>query len=198
MGLTDEELKTCIECIARFENLRKLRLRFDLMETTQPIDDCLSLIGQKCNKLLKLGLVIDSSVPITERFFNVFHKSNAIKILEIDISDNTIIIKGSFECFKHCKQLIELDITSGELREEFFANIATFLPKLQFLHISNPQQFSETFFDLFKHPKHFQRLDYRYTYPDQIVIYSKSLNFGTYCCKSELNCIDLIEIPTFV
>ena len=57
--LTEEELKTYIECIARFENLRQLELEFGHLNITEPIDDCLSLIGQKCNKLLKLDLLCD-------------------------------------------------------------------------------------------------------------------------------------------
>ena len=65
--LSAVELKTCIECIARFENLKELKLKFDEMNITQPIDDCLSLIGQKCNKLLKLDLYIDSHFPISHR-----------------------------------------------------------------------------------------------------------------------------------
>ena len=56
-NLTEEELKTCIECIARFENLKELKLKFGPMKNKEPIDDCLSLIGQKCNKLLKLDLL---------------------------------------------------------------------------------------------------------------------------------------------
>ena len=58
-NLTAEELKTCIECIARFENLKELKLSIFRTNITQPIDDCLSLIDQKCNKLLKLDLSID-------------------------------------------------------------------------------------------------------------------------------------------
>ena len=54
--LNTEELKTCIECIARFENLKELTLKFAKFKTEEPIDDCLSLIGQKCNKLLELDL----------------------------------------------------------------------------------------------------------------------------------------------
>ena len=64
-GLTDEELKTCGEHISRFHNLRQLELTFHLTNTTEPIDYCLSLIGQKCTKLLKFDFRIDESVPIS-------------------------------------------------------------------------------------------------------------------------------------
>ena len=74
-----EELKTCIECIARFENLKELELDFINFEGIQPIDDCLSLIGQKCNKLLKLDLSIFSSDPITDRFFDALSEFEVIK-----------------------------------------------------------------------------------------------------------------------
>ena len=45
--MDDEELKTCIECIARFENFKELNLIFGYLKTTQPIDNLVSLIGQK-------------------------------------------------------------------------------------------------------------------------------------------------------
>ena len=72
--VTIKELKTCIECIARFENLKELKIEIKTVKTIQPIDDCLSLIGQKCNKLLKLDLNIAQSVPISYRFFYIFSK----------------------------------------------------------------------------------------------------------------------------
>ena len=195
--LSAEEVKTGIDCISRFENLRQLKLEFRSLESTQPIDDCLSLIGQKCTKLLKLDLSIDRNVPITERFFDVFYKFKAIKILNIQLSHYTRI-KGSIKCFKHCKQLYELDITSPELSEDFFANIASFVPKLQFLRISTEKQFSETFFDSLKEPKYFQELDYKHTYPGRIIEKSKSMTFGSYGFKLELYFIDLIQMPAFV
>ena len=36
--LTSKQLKTCIKCIARFENLNELKLSFDNFETTEQID----------------------------------------------------------------------------------------------------------------------------------------------------------------
>ena len=45
--LTAEELKTCIECIARFENLKELKPKFGRMKSTERIDKWLPLIGQK-------------------------------------------------------------------------------------------------------------------------------------------------------
>ena len=69
--LTEEELKTCIECIARFENLQSLTLFIDRLQTIVPIDDYLSLIGQKCTKLLKLYLRIGEFVPKFELFYRI-------------------------------------------------------------------------------------------------------------------------------
>ena len=57
-SLTAEDLKTTIEYIARFENLRQLSLEFGPMKNKEPIEDCFKLIGQKCTKLLKLDLNI--------------------------------------------------------------------------------------------------------------------------------------------
>ena len=146
--LTSEELKTCFECIARFENLKELTLRIDSEIMTEPIDDCLSLIGQKCNKLLKLDLVIGGSVPISDRFFNVFYHFETIKKLFIYSPQYTIMF-GSVECFKHCKQLKHLDIEYFELREDFFANIASFVPNLKSLRIETKNQFSNSFINSF-------------------------------------------------
>ena len=117
--LTTEELKTCIECIARFENLKELKLNLVRLKTTQPIDECLSLIGQKCNKLLKLDSSIDFSIPISDRFFQVFTEFRAIKKLKITLGYN-MSLNGSIECFKQCKQLNEIHINYSELTEDFF------------------------------------------------------------------------------
>ena len=156
--MTAEDLKTCIECIARFENLKELGLTITGSDITEPIDDCLSLIGQKCNKLLELDLSIKSSVPISDRFFDVFTHFKAIKKLKIELQDN-IVLSGSVECFKHCKQLIELDITYPELREDFFTNIATFVPKLQSLRIKTSEQYSDSLIEEFKSMKNIQKVE---------------------------------------
>ena len=73
--LSPESLKTCIDCITRFVNLKSLikSIRdIEDVEDIQPIDDCLSLIDQKCNKLLKLDLKVDYYSPQSERFFQIF------------------------------------------------------------------------------------------------------------------------------
>ena len=58
LEMTREEVIKCFEYISRFENLRDLTLRIECIRLREPIDDCLSLIGQKCNKLLKLDLTV--------------------------------------------------------------------------------------------------------------------------------------------
>ena len=156
-GLQSEPLKTCIECIARFENLKELELTIIYCETVQPIDDCLSLIGQKCNKLLKLDLDIGKTVKISDRFFDVFLHFKALQILKIESNNNTVI-NGSVESFKHCKQLKELDINYSELREDFFANIASFVPKLQSLNISTDKEFYDSFINSFHSMKNVQKV----------------------------------------
>ena len=82
-NLTKEELKTFIECIARFENLKELTLRLVWFEYSEPLKVGLSLIGQKCNKLLKLDLDIHECDPISERFFDAFLEFKAIEKLRI-------------------------------------------------------------------------------------------------------------------
>ena len=151
-NLTEEELKTCFECIARFENLKELRVDLGLIVTTQAIGDCLSLIGRKCTKLLKLDLC-----PIFDRFFTTFSEFKAIKKLKIALSHNTVL-SGSVESFKHCTQLYDIDIVCDKLREDFFTNIQLFAPKLQSLRIETTEQFSDSFIDLFHSMKSIQKV----------------------------------------
>ena len=89
--LTEEEFKKGIECISRFKSLRELEFVIGFQKMTEPIDDCLSLIGQKCNKLLKLDLVINSLVTISDRFFDVFTEFKAINKLIIMLRNNKVL-----------------------------------------------------------------------------------------------------------
>ena len=114
--ITAEELKTCIECISRFENLKELKLNLFTMKVEEPIDDCLSLIGQKCNKILKLDLKFITSFPITNQFIASFSEFKAIKKLKIELLNNEFNMNLSVKGFKHCKQLNELDINYPELK----------------------------------------------------------------------------------
>ena len=170
--LTAEELKTSIECIARFENLKELKLYLFNLYDSEPIDNCLSLIGQKCNKLLKLDLSICPYVSISNRFFRIFSEFKSIKKLKIKSSQNTVLL-GSVECFKHCKQLNDIDINYSELREDFFANIASFVPKLQYFHIRTKRKFSHSFIDSFNSMKFIQKVDLKTQEYDKIWYFGK-------------------------
>ena len=181
--LTIEELKTCIDCISRFENLTELKLRIQDFNSKDPIDDCLSLIGQKCTKLLKLELLFYYSVPISKRFFNIFTQFKALKRLKIMFLEKTVI-EGSVECFKHCKQLKELDINYSHLTEEFFANIELFVPKLQLLRTESHELFSDSFIDLFHSLKSIQKVTSLGLYEEYEAYYFKDWYFGK--CLSEV------------
>ena len=154
--LTEEELKTCINCISRFENLKSLRLNIRVKETDKQIVKYLKLIGQKCTKLLKLDLEFGQKM-ISNRLFDAMIEFKSIRKLKIDLHFHTIL-SGSVECFKHCKQLIELDINYNGLREEFFTKIATFVPKLQFLRIKTSEKYSDSFVDYFLRMKNIQKV----------------------------------------
>ena len=156
--LTEEELKTCIDCIARFENLTELKLRISCSDITQPIDDCLSLIGQKCTKLLNLDLVINKLVPISDKFLKIFSEFKAIKKLKITLWHKTVL-SGSVECFKHCKQLNDIDISYPELTEDFFTNIKIFVPELKSLDIKTDKQYSDSFIHSFNSMKNIQKVE---------------------------------------
>ena len=158
VGLPKEELKTCIEYISRFENLKELRLEFGSMRSKEPIGDCLSLIGQKCTKLLKLDFTVrDYTIIITDRFFDSFTHFKAIKKLKI-LFGNSVEVKGSVKAFKDCLQLKELDIHYKKLTPDFFTNIESFVPKLQFLRIKTTQHFSDSFIDSFHSMKNIQKV----------------------------------------
>ena len=156
--LTEEDLKTCIECICRFENLTELILKIDSIEMDEEIDKSLSLIGEKCTKLFKYKLYIGRNAPISYDFFYIFQKYKAIKYLKLYLV-YYYSLSGSIECFKYCKQLTELDIDYPGLREEFFANTELFIPKLQFLNITTEQLFSNTFFILFIKLKNIKKVE---------------------------------------
>ena len=176
--MSSAEVKTCLEHISRLENLRELTLTFGPLIIKEPIDDCLSLIGQKCNKLLKLDLLISSFVKITDKFFDLFSEFKALKKLKINL-DYYTVLSGSVECFKHCKQLIDLEIRYRELREDFFANIASFVPKLQTLQILTEKEFYYSFINSFNSMKNIQRITF--LKKDQISLY-----FGK-CLSNEMS-----------
>ena len=92
--LTVEELKTCIESISRFENLKELFLNISVPYITLAIDDCLSLIGQKCNKLLRLEFTDSCSTTKSDQFFKAITEFKAIKMLRNFIPiEHTIVRK---------------------------------------------------------------------------------------------------------
>ena len=192
--LKTEELKTYTDCISQFENLKVLKCEFSSMKTSQPIDDCLSLIGQKCNKLLKLDLSISPSVPISERFLTIFTKFKTIKKLKTKLPQNRVL-SGSVECFKHCKQLKKLHIQYPKLTEDFFANIASFVPKLQSLRITTKTQFSKSFVDSFPPMISMQKLNFTLLGENSSIVYQKSRHFGKSYSKQKIEKFYLCQFP---
>ena len=91
--MTEEELNKCIESISRLKNLRQLKLEIGEIRTTEPLDDCLSLISQKCNKLLKLDLCIEKEVQLSEKFFDMFYNFETIRELKIELSHRYSIVR---------------------------------------------------------------------------------------------------------
>ena len=161
--MTNDSFQTLIDCISHLENLTELTLESGPMAKNMgPIDKCLPVIGQKCTRLLKLDLLFDplffdQSVLISDQFFDIFSNFKGIKRLRISLSLEKVL-PGNIECFKHCKQLNELHIRYHELREDFFANIASFVPKLQLLRIETRKQYSESFVNLFCAMKFIQNI----------------------------------------
>ena len=160
LSASHEELKTFIDCISRFENLQSLTLSFGSLHNTEPIDNCLSLIGQKWSKLFNLDLSFHYlSIPISNLFFRLFLDFESIKKIKIKFTLNTEV-NETVEVFKHCKQLKYLTIDNKELTEDFFANIDLFIPNLQYLEITTRKEFSDSFIDSFHSMKNIQKVTY--------------------------------------
>ena len=148
------------------------------MNITEPIDDCLSLIGQKCNKLLKLDLnVRDHSVTITDQFFDSLSEFKAIKKLKIWF-EKSVETNRSVKAFKDCLQLKELDIDYPKLTPNFFTNIESFVPKLQFLRIITNEKFSDSFIDSFHSMENIQKVVLSFKDVMKQEFYTKYYYFG--------------------
>ena len=126
--------------------MQSLSLLLRWLPNREPIEKNLKLIGQKCNKLLKLE--IREKFEISYPFFSIFSEFKNIKKLTISLPENTVL-SGSVQSFKHCKQLNDIEIYYPELTEDFFTGIASSLPKLKKLVIYTKKQFSGRFIDLF-------------------------------------------------
>ena len=177
-NLKAEELKTCVECICGLENLQSLKLSFESVDDSEePIDESIALIGQKCNKLLEFDLTIYNRTPISNRFFDVFTHFKVIENLNIFLWHN-IAMNGSVESFKHCKQLIDLNLQIPELSEDFFIDIKSSLPKLKFLIISLEKEFSDSFIDAFQSMKNLQYLYILYNNKEKKTTLVKDWCFG--------------------
>ena len=174
------DLEIYFDYISRFENLRVLRL--ELQQKRQPID-CLSLIGQKCTKLMELELNVRKYSPISHRFFNSFSKFTSIKKLKF-VSLYGKVLKGSIRSLKNCKKLNHLDFGYLQISEDFFTNINVFLPKLQFISFSSKQEYSDSFIDSFHSMKYIQKVIISVYNLPIIEYYTKYWYFGK--CLSEM------------
>ena len=193
--LTLDELKTCIECIPLFENLRQLEIEIyetnNMVNITQ-IEFSLSLIGQKCTKLLKLDLYL-YSVPITDRFFDIISNFKVIKRLLIVLKSNTVV-KGSVESWRHCKQLYDMNIQYPELREDFFTNITTTLPRLQNFQIMTQLKFSPSFIHSFVKMKDIQKVRIENPNANYSIINSDTRYFKNFTYFDQNRDIDAIQV----
>ena len=87
-------------------------------------------------------------------------------------------MNGSVESFKHCKQLIDLDLTFSELSEDFFNNIESFAPNLKLLFISSEKEFSELFIDAFQSMKNLQNVCITYNNKEEKKTHINEWYFG--------------------
>ena len=147
LSATQTDLNDCLNSISLLENLQSLHLLFHYLPNRGQFVNNLKLIGQKCTKLSELE--IRENVEISYPFFSIFSEFKNIKKLMISLPESTVL-SGSVESFKHCKQLIDIEICYPELTEDFFTVIASSLPKVKRLVISTKQQFFDLFIDLFR------------------------------------------------
>ena len=112
--LSTNDLKTCFAHISRFESLESLDINFDYpCPFTEPIDDCLKLLANKCTKLRELRFNIYDKVfttLISNRFFYAFTDFRSLERLVLDFSKITKKLDGNVECFKHMTRLKHLSI----------------------------------------------------------------------------------------
>ena len=97
---------------------------------------------------------------LSDQTFAVFLKFKNLKSLTISFKTATKL-NTSVECFKNCK-LVELNIDYSKLTEEFFTNIATFVPQLESLNIRGGKMFSDSFIDLFYSIENIQCVTHRF------------------------------------
>ena len=87
-------------------------------------------------------------------------------------------MNGSVDSFKHCKQLINLNLRLPKLSKDFFINIESFVPKLQLLYISSEKDFSETIPDSFTKMINLQKVSIVYDNVNEKKTYVKHWGFG--------------------
>ena len=164
----------------RFNDLRKLRFEYRLLNNEQPVEGSLSLIAHNCPKLKDLS--ITSVEPISKTFFTIFSEFKAIEKLNIMFQIQNDI--ENFDCFRHCPHLKQLDIRCHQLTEDFFANIATIMPKLQSLVVKTDNEFSDSFVDSFHSMKFIQKVMLFQRDVHKYKIHKKYWYFGK--CLSEV------------
>ena len=146
--------------IPRFKNLISLDISLWGEKDSgfhRPIDESLSLIGRKCTKLKNLSIETDSDSLLSDLFFTVLSEFKSLEKLNIELEVTKTLV-GSIDSLKHCSRLKYLSITYSKLTEDFFANIQSFLPKLQFLNISISKPLSKSFIDSLKSMQCLQKL----------------------------------------
>ena len=143
--MNETQLKTCLQQISCFDNLRSLELKIERSDANiDTIDQSIALLVRKCSQLKTFELVIHNSSLISEHFLSSLSELKSIEKLIVDFKRVTKNI-GDIDCLRQCSQLKTLIITHDRLNEEFFANIATILPKLQLLDIRTNENIGDAF-----------------------------------------------------
>ena len=144
-SLNHEDLKTCLNQLSLFVNLRSLKLQIliHINDSQQnSVEKCLEQLFKNCDKMERLSFTCYS---ISNKFFNILSNLKSLERLRLDFRISKLLTE-SVECLKECHKLKHLMICCDELNENFFDDIHTYVPNLRTIIISANQQMSDNFY----------------------------------------------------
>ena len=143
IDLSLEDLKTFFAHISCFECLESLQFQNVIRTKFVAIDDCLQTLAKNCTKLKKFVFYPFFS-ETSNRLLLALSEFRSLERLLINFDYKTQKLEGSVECLNPVTRLKHFFIGHSGLTEDFFANIETILPNLQFLKIESPKIFGQS------------------------------------------------------
>ena len=135
-NLTSEDLHKSLALISHLESLESLVMEILSFETNvKPIDECIRLLANNCTKLRNLCLKTNESCLMSDNIFFSLSDFRSLERLVFNYQYKSGHLNRSVECLKNMTRLNNLSIIHSQLTKDFFANIQTILPNLQYLFI---------------------------------------------------------------